>query len=309
MSDVQGAVDAGAEGAGAADTGNVAAQPDDPVGGGGEFALDDEIMTNDFDEVEVKAASEDQAAEPAKPAVDAKVAAAAPQGAPTQQPEQKPQVGSVQPPSAPVPQAPGASAAARPLSELQPGELVSELARNRDALVNHLAQERFQLSQAEKEALETDAVGHLPRLMARVYYEASTTMLNQIQSMVPRMIEQVTTQLRNHSDAENAFYSKWPTVDRANEAHKQAVLMAANLVNQQFPQASLSDRIDKVGRMVTSMLGLAAQVQQPRGNASAKRSPPAFAPASGNGATPVSRTPVAASQGNQWAGLGANFDE
>ncbi len=281
-----------------------------------DFTLSDSVMNADLEEVEVPAeadASAGSGAEGSTPAPEGadKPAAIAGDGA-------KPPAAAG---TAPVPvEAPKAAAAVEPvrgaeapkgtavpdLSSMAPDALVGELARNRDVLIGHIAETRFQLSQQEKDALETDAVGAIPKLLARVYFEAATTALNQLSSHAPRLIEQITGNLRTVNAAEDQFYSKWPSIQRGEKSHTDAVQMAANMFRQSNPNATQEQAIDVVGRMVTSMLNLQA-APAAAANGTVKR-PPAFSPA-GSGARPVSASVLNTPKANPFDGLGAYFDQ
>ncbi len=282
-----------------------------------DFTLSDTVMNADLEEVEVPAeadASAGSGAEGSTPAPEGadKPAAIAGDGAkpPAAAGTAPVPVEAPKAAAAPVEPAKGAEApkgAAVPdLSSMAPNVLVGELARNRDVLISHIAETRFQLSQQEKDALETDAVGAIPKLLARVYFEAATTALNQLSSHAPRLIEQITGNLRTVNAAEDQFYSKWPSIQRGEKSHTDAVQMAANMFRQSNPNATQEQAIDVVGRMVTSMLNLQAAPAAPA-NGTVKR-PPAFSPA-GSGARPVSASVLNTPKVNPFDGLGAYFDQ
>lgn len=194
-----------------------------------------------------------------------------------------------------------------------PGELAQQLGRNRDAMIDALAAQKFQLSPTEVQALEVDAVGVLPKIMARVYFEATVNGLQQLANMVPRMVEHVANERIAESEAESDFHREWPNIDRNNPEHMRTVVQLSTSFRQMNPRASMADAIKYVGMAATNFLGLPMPVRG--GNNSARPAAPArrtvnppFAPANGGRAQPPAGTPIAPS-GDPFAGLGQNFDE
>lgn len=180
-------------------------------------------------------------------------------------------------------------------------------------MIDALAQQKFALTPAEIQALEVDAVGVLPKIMARVYYEATVNGLQQLANMVPRMVESVVTTRIGENSAEEAFHTEWPNIDPNNAQQMKAVQHFANSYRQMNPRASQTDAIKFVGTAVTQFFGL--QMPQrangsgaPRGGTplARPRTPP-FAPAQGGRAAPLPGQPQAPAE--PFLGLGMQFDE
>ena len=309
--------------------GNVASQADD-VGPGAMGGDDTFTLPTDFDHqiddgIEVpaeppSAGSDGGEVDPtlrppgATPPTGAPPQPAA-QATPPQAPAQRPPA-AAQPLEATPAQAPAAPAqtpaGGRGTERIySPGELAQELGKNRNMLIDALAAQKFTLSPAETQALEVDAVGAIPKLLARVYYEASVNGLQQLANMVPRMVESVVTTRIGETQAEDAFHAEWPNIDRNNPQHMRAVEYFAGAYRGMNPTASQADAIKFVGHSVTSYFGL----QQPqringstpqRGATPARRGPPPFAPATGGRAAPLLGTPTVPQE--QFAGLGLSFD-
>lgn len=194
---------------------------------------------------------------------------------------------------------------------MAPGELATALGQNRDKIIDALATGKFQLSPADVQALEVDAVGVLPKIMARVYFEATVNGITQMANMVPRMVESVVSERILESQAETDFHTAWPNIDRNNSQQMQAVNHFANSYRQMNPGASKEDAIKFVGMAVTQMFNLqqpqrAAAGQPPRGGTPPRRTPPPFTPAQGGRAQPPAGTPPLPA--DPFAGLGESFD-
>jgi len=293
-----------------------------PVAGDTSFALPDDFDTPIDDGIELP----DESQQPSggggsPPDPGATQGQQPPAGQQQQQPppgpapgqQQQPQPAASQPPQA-QPQAGDGSTERRIYS---PAELAQALGQNRVQMIDALAQQKFALTPQEIQALEVDAVGVLPKIMARVYYEATVNGLQQIANMVPRMVENVVTTRIGETAAEDTFHNAWPNIDKANPQHMQAVSHFAQAFRSMNPNASQSDAIKFVGTAVTNYFGLqmpqAGQQRQnggapQRGNGVAqRRGGVAFTPATGGGAQPP--LVVATAPRDPFAGLAANYDE
>lgn len=204
-----------------------------------------------------------------------------------------------------------------PRGPMGPGELAQALGKNRETIINALATQKFQLTPAEVSALEVDAVGVLPKIMGRVYYEATVNGLQQMANMVPRMVEHVVSERIAESQAEDAFHADWPNIDRTNPQQMTAVAQFAQSFRQMNPRATQADAIKFVGMAVSQMFNLPitqrvanGQTQTPapaRGTTPpARRTAPPFAPAQGGRAQPPAGTPT--SPAEPFGGMGIDFD-
>lgn len=281
----------------------------------GEFTLPEQVMvSDDLDEVEIPA---EAGRRPAEGGPGPAEAGAKPPAESVKAPQAPSAAGA--PPPAPKAAAPAPQAATPPvegttqgrtqdLGELAPKDLATELGRNRDAMLNALAEQKFALSKEEKDALEVDAVAAIPKLLARVYFDAVTASLNNLATHVPRMVQSVTSELNTTNAAENTFFSKFPGIDRNNAEHQRTVNMAANIFRQNNPNASLEQAVDAVGKMASVLLNIQAPSNGANGQPRAARSAPRpFAPASGNART-IAAQPANAPKANPFDGLGVDFD-
>lgn len=157
----------------------------------------------------------------------------------------------VEPPAAtaPGPQEarPQEAAQQPPLSPGEPGRLAEALQANEAALIESVAQ-RYALSNEEREALETDVVGTVPRLLAKLHVRVMTNVLNQMAQNIPHMIER---QMRvSKANAENAdkFYSRWTDIKK--DVHGETVMRLGALYRQMNPNASMEQMIEELGPLV-----------------------------------------------------------
>lgn len=270
------------------------------------FALSDDVMYADLEEATLPEMPTDQelGVRPAQPPTVPPTAP--PQATPPQAQPQQPQAPVAQQPTA-QPAQPSTAEGGGPSRTPSAPELLSMVLQNRDALLTELASKRFALSPAEQEELETNAVGVIPKIMARVYFDAYTSAMHYLNQQVPGMITSHIAESRKDSEAEDAFFEAWPGIDRSK--HMDDVLSFATAYRQMNPKASLADAIKFTGSAIVAKYGLqnaskAAQGAAPGRNSRGRGAAP-FAPAAG-GRTQI--TPVV-DNGNPWEGMGINFDE
>jgi hypothetical protein len=167
-----------------------------------------------------------------------------------------------------------------------------------------LAADRFKLSPEEVSAIDTDAVGAIPHIMARVYYEAMQSTLLHLQNMVPQVVFNTVKAQKQSDDIENAFYGQFKTLDKAK--HANDVIQFAKLLRASNPQISQAELFATVGAAVMAK----HQLQNPpavngNGIAPSRQAQPApFRPATA-GAT----VRVIPEQESPFAGLGKDWDE
>jgi hypothetical protein len=184
---------------------------------------------------------------------------------------------------------------------------VPETARQ---LQEWMSQNTYALSQAEKDALDTDAVGTIPKLMARVHLEGTKNALKLISTLVPQLVEsgvsRILQQKERGSEALNEFFKAWPQLSAGE--HSTLVNDFARLYRASNPRASRADAIKFVGAAVHAHLGLQlAAPPSTNGGASTPSgaSPPPFAPAR-PGARPIAQVHV---EENPWMNLGKDFED
>lgn len=224
-----------------------------------------------------------------------------PQAPPTAKGEPKPAAAQAPPqPAAPPAVAGGAqdgNAASAPRSSLE--QAVEGFRAQHSAMSEWASQNLFALSKEEAEALETDAVAQIPKLMGKVYSQTLQAIGSLIQNFVPEMINQgVATQQKasaRATEALNEFYTSHPHLNHA--AHGAAVDKWARAFRAANPKASRSDAIAFVGRAVSAEVGVAP------GSQVAKRPAP-FAPARPGGRAPTSQK----GENDPYAGMEDEYD-
>lgn len=212
----------------------------------------------------------------ATPSVPAAATPSAPPGAEpaalpgAQPPPVQPQPGaepgsSGQPPVGATPTP--ASGQSPPLDPYDPVGLVQAIQANEAATVEHVAATMFQLSKEEAEALETDTLGTIPKLMAKAFVKTQMNVLLQLGRMIPEMVRRNSEGMKNHSENENLFYQTWPQIDRAK--HKALVDRFGVTYRTMYPNATKEQMIADLGPMIM----LAAKIQPTNGSASVSPSP------------------------------------
>lgn len=269
-----------------------------PIGSSFEF-LDE--SDDDVDELTELASP----AAPAAPAPAQPVTAPAPAATPAQAaPAQAPTTPAATP-------APGPQEATPPIpSPAEPHKIAEQMQANFDALADHMAANEFKLSEADVEALETDAPAHIPKIMARLYMKTQINMMQQLARIVPEMYQRFTAVTARNEKNEGKFYTRWPSINR--EQHGDTVKRLANTYRQMNPAATLEQMIEDLGPivMMTAKIPLNAP---PAANGSGipavappTRTPPSpFKPAiPGSGASQQS-----GAGDNPWGGLAGDQNE
>lgn len=216
-------------------------------------------------------------------------------------------------PKAPVaaPQQPPVAESAAPISPpSSPQELAEQMSLHREGLIDAIAQQRFQLSKEEADALDLDPVKAVPRLLARVHAESVSATLQHIQSFVPRMIAQTMRNLKVQEENEGGFYRQFPSLDKAK--HHKDVVMFGNAFRTSNPGISQNDLWAMIGAATMAKHGLAAGAAPVVNGAPAPGTPqpvitpiPPFVPAQ-SGASVVNTENL---EESPFAGLGRDFEE
>lgn len=260
----------------------------------------------------------DDVLEPAVPAVEGEP----PEGSPVAKPpkatpaavDPKTAKPAVVPPAAPTEPAPAQPVAsvAQPSAAPAPAEpqsLVQQLDQHREAVIDGLAAERFQLTKEEADALELDATKAIPRLMAKTYYSATQSALLHIQNFVPQMVVQMVRAMREQEKAEDAFYAAHTHLDRGK--HAADVNQFSQLFRTSNPQLPQNDLLAMVAAATMAKHGIvpgAAVGVQPNGGKPAASAPqpriPPFVPA-----RPGVGVRVSPEQESPFAGLGRDFED
>lgn len=174
------------------------------------------------------------------------------------------------------------------LSPAEPLRIAEQLLANESQLTDHVAQTLFALSKEDVEALESNAVDVIPRLLARGYIKSQHNLLMQLGKVVPAMIQranQVTTQ---RTQSEDRFYARWKDSGLDKAKHREVVDRIARTYRATYPQASFEQMVEDVGPMAIMAAKIAppsgANGRQPAQRGAARGpQPPPFVPAVGAG--------------------------
>lgn len=247
---------------------------------------------------------------PAAPAPDPALAAPKASEAPVAQP-----VAPVPPPvpAAPQAQAP-ASEAATPQPQPQRAEgidgVLGEIKGQEAQLLEQISAS-FALSPEDVSALELDAVGHTPKLLAKTYLRSVETSLQYMKTLIPSMVERRISQMKQEMEVENAFFSKFPAIQK--DAHGKDVVAFASAFRAANPNITRDELFARVGAAVMAQYNLTAAAKPPAPapltatqrmlNGTQVASAPGFAPASSGVVT--HQQPV---QSSPWDGIGQEFE-
>lgn len=250
------------------------------------------VGDDDVSEVSAEPAAPAAAPEPSQPAA----------AAPAEQAPAPAQTQAAQPPAPQEPQA----AAPPASSPTEPGSLVEQLAEHRDALIDGIAARRFQLTKEEADSLTLDPAAAVPKLLSRVYYEATQSALLHIQNYVPQMVQAQMRAMRQQQEAEQAFYGRFKGLDPAK--HAADVNQFALGLRQVNPNISREDLFAMVGAAVMAKYGLANPAAAAAPNGAAPQPPqaqaPPFVPA--RPGVSVRTTPEPE---NPWMGLAKDWED
>lgn len=185
-----------------------------------------------------------------------------------------------------APQA-GATPPSPSLDFSEPAAIAQRLLSDRATVEAHVAQQLFTLTPEEIEALETDVVGTIPKLLAKAYIAAQAATLTQLQQIVPSMMQKQTTQTKRYEANSAKFFSAWPQLNP--ETHGDLVYRYGVVYRQMNPQASLDQMIKDLGPLVLHAAGLPLAPTAP----AKSKHPAAFMPAPNGGPAGVTSQPSA----------------
>jgi len=209
-----------------------------------------------------------------------------------------------QPPSVPAQPQPQAQAPGVELSPSDPNAVAEAMNASRNEVIAHLAQSRFALTPEDVLELESDAAAFVPKMMARVMFEAQVSMQKFLAQAVPGMISKHQNVSSENTKAETQFFdvNKKLGLDINNAEHKKAAARMASVYRQANPDVPFEQLISDVGLMVATRLQLAAA---PASAAQPPRGAGGFRPAvnGGGGASP------AAQPADEWSGFGQTYDD
>lgn len=160
----------------------------------------------------------------------------------------------------------------------------------------------YQLTQEEAEAFNEKPEEVLPKLAARLHYDAMLSNYNAVMAALPSVVQQVMEASRVANEAETAFFGEWPELK--DPKYATAVKSAVRAYRSSKPDATREDVIKGAGTLAMVQLGLERKPQQqaPQTPTAPRTLPPKPAAPSGSAPTPPSRTPQ--EEDNVFAELG-----
>jgi hypothetical protein len=207
------------------------------------------------------------------------------------QPQVAPQTAQPSPEIAPAASPEGTSVAQDPSQPASIAEMIQAASQHHDQLVEALAKQTFAFSPADVEELEANAVGAMPKLLAKAHLKSQVSTLQMMQNLVPQLIQKEVHRMFQMARAEDTFYKGFPEL--ADQKFRGDIMTAAKAIRAMNPKMPNDQLIMMAGNMVMQMHNVqraqaAGQASQPPQAAPQQ----AFAPAS-NG-TIVSQTPTPA---------------
>jgi hypothetical protein len=106
----------------------------------------------------------------------------------------------------------------------------------------------FSLSQEEREALEQDVIGTVPKLLAKVFVKSQQSVLTQLGRIMPMVIQRQTMAMQENVRNEDKFFAAWPQLDKSK--HIDMARKYAAVYREMHPNAQLDQMIADLGPMV-----------------------------------------------------------
>lgn len=170
-----------------------------------------------------------------------------------------------------------------PPSPADPASMARLLVTNEQAAIDYMAANEFALSAAEIEALETDAVGMIPKLLARAVVRSQAMTLQHLARSVPAMFQQFLTTMKATSEGEGAFYARWPSLK--SPTHGELIKRVAQTYRIANPTVPREQMIEEVGAMVMQLAKLPQPQVAATSNGSRPPQPSPFVPAGAGSVT------------------------
>lgn len=168
---------------------------------------------------------------------------------PGQQPAQQ-----VQPaPTQPVTQQ--AAQPAQAVGDPQDGfkALADAVEASRGKFVDALSTTVYRMSTEDTEALVTDPASVVPKLLAQAHVNIVQNVLRTVGQQMPHMVGGLLEARQEHVKREDAFYQKWPQLNRQTD--ERVIRQLAAAYRTANPQASSDELIQMVGAQAVVALG------------------------------------------------------
>lgn len=151
-------------------------------------------------------------------------------------------------------------------------------------------EQMYQLSEEDAEALNEAPAKVLPKLAARLQYDAMLSSYNAVMAAIPSVVNRLIDAQRTTAEAEESFFSEWPELK--DSKHQNVVVTAIKAFRSANPQATIEQTIKQAGVMAMIQAGLdptnrnkTTPTTQPKPTAAANPKP--AKPAGAGGSTQV----------------------
>ena len=136
-------------------------------------------------------------------------------------------------------QQPQSASSPQPTAQpVAPVDTLEALEANRDEIIAALAQEYFQLSSEDVEALQVEAGPVVAKLLARLYFMTSANGLRQLKDFaatIPGMIQQFQTVQSANQTVEQRFYEMHPVLKADKAKYESQIKSLASALKASSP--------------------------------------------------------------------------
>lgn len=162
-----------------------------------------------------------------------------------------------------------------------PEEVQAELATARTKAEEELVS-TFQLTEEQADALVEEPNKVLPQMMAKLYLDSYTSVMQAVQQQMPQMVQAVIAQSQAAQDTENSFFQAWPQLSKPE--YKDTLDRIADTYRAVNPKANAETMIKEVGAQ--AWVALQLPIDELMAHTAAVQKPPA-APAKPTGRLPA----------------------
>lgn len=127
------------------------------------------------------------------------------------------------------------------------------LEEQRKAFVVEL-EKSYQLTPEDADTALTQPEKVLPKLAANLHARVLQEVFQQVQVALPHMIEQVGRSTNTETQARNAFFEKWPQLNKPE--YEKAIVAAGKMYRELNPKAPPDQAIAAIGELVSKTLGI-----------------------------------------------------
>ena len=163
---------------------------------------------------------------------------------------------------------------------------------------------QYVLSEEQADLLVTDPNKVVPELLAQMHLNVLSHALRLVQQTLPQQFTAHTERAMAEQKLNDQFAAAFPDLSLADKSINQAVTQAVSLVKTQIPNATMEEKLQRVGALTRALLGKPAPA--PQAQQQVQQRAPAPRPVSPSRTAPAARG-VKAPVENQWAGLVDEF--